>query len=294
MTLGSPATPKSIQSGLPFDLVVLDLDGTILDLYRHGPISQAVADAIAAVQAVGIPVTIATGRTLDYVREHIAHLGITTPVVTTQGAVIGDPVTGHILHATTIPLHLARQAAAWIDGQPYVTALYFNDDDGHIEIVQNRTGDDIDFLDHVFGFPRSIAAPFAPRLAAEDARPPLKFIVVEDFERFGVDLVPELTARFSPDLTITRTHPNLVEGTAHGVDKGAGVEQLCAHLGIDPKRALGIGDSDNDIPMLQAVGYAVAMGNSSAGVRAVAHREVPTVADDGVAVALRELILSKL
>jgi Cof subfamily protein (haloacid dehalogenase superfamily) len=239
-------------------------------------------------------VTIATGRTLDYVREHIAQLGIVTPVVTAQGAVMGDPVTGRILHESTLPLDLARQAAAWLDAQPYVAALYFNDDAGQIQIFQNRTGEDVAFLDHVFGFPRSLRAPFAPMLAGEEARRPLKFIVVEDFGRFGVDLVPELSARFCPDLTITRTHPNLVEGTAQGVDKGRGVEQLCAHLGIDPQRALGIGDSDNDIPMLQAVGYAVAMGNSSAGVRAVAQREVPSVAEDGVAVALQELILSKL
>src|SRR4051812_14219743 len=127
--------------GLPFDLVILDLDGTILDLYRHAPISAAVMDAIAAVQAAGIPVTIATGRTLDYVRQHITHLELTTPVVTTQGAVIGDPMTGQIIKETTIPLDLAPQAVAWIDSQPYVAALYFNDDSGHIHIYQNRQGD---------------------------------------------------------------------------------------------------------------------------------------------------------
>ncbi len=278
----------------PFDLVVLDLDGTILDLYRHAPISEAVASTIATVQAAGIPVTIATGRTLDYVRQHIVQLGITTPVVTTQGAVVGDPVTGQILRQTTIPLRLARQAIEWIDAQPYVTALYFNDDDGHIQIYQNRAGEDPEFLDHVFGFPRSIQTPFAPLLEAEAARSPLKFIVVEDRERYGVDLVAELKARFSPNLTITRTHPRLVEGTAHGIDKGLGVLHLCELLSINPQRVLAIGDSDNDIPMLEAVGFGVAMGNSTAGVVAAAQYTAPSVENDGVAVALQELVLSRL
>src|SRR5687768_17122773 len=119
-----PALPADAapQTDLrPFDLVVLDLDGTILDLYRHAPISEAVASAIAAVQAAGIPVTIATGRTLDYVGQHIVHLGITTAVVTTQGAVVGDPITGRILNQTTLPLNLARQAALWLDTHPYIT-----------------------------------------------------------------------------------------------------------------------------------------------------------------------------
>ena len=49
----------------PFDLVILDLDGTILDLYRAEQVSAAVQTAIAEVQAAGVPVTIGTGRTLD-------------------------------------------------------------------------------------------------------------------------------------------------------------------------------------------------------------------------------------
>ncbi len=291
---GLPAGALPSTGARPFDLVVLDLDGTILDLYRHAPISEAVAATIAAVQAAGIPVTIATGRTLDYVRQHIVQLGITTAVVTAQGAVVGDPLTGEILSETTLPLLVARQAIEWIDAQPYVTALYFNDKDGRIQIYQNRAGEDIEFLDHVFGFPRSIQPTFASLLALDAARPPLKFIVVEDRERDGVDLVAELKARFSPALTITRTHPRLVEGTAQGIDKGVGVLHLCQLLKIDPQRVLAIGDSDNDIPMLEAVGFGVAMGNSTPGVVAAAKYIAPSVEDDGVAVALQELILTRL
>jgi Cof subfamily protein (haloacid dehalogenase superfamily) len=278
----------------PFVLVVLYLDGTVQDLYHHAPVSAGVKSAIAAVQAEGIPVTIATGRTLDYIRQHMSELGVTAPVVTTQGAVVGDPVTGRILAETTIPLPLARQAAAWIDAQPFVTALYFHDDDGRIHIYQNREGEDKPFLDHVFGFPRELRASFTPMLADEAARAPLKFIVVEDFARFGIDVREELTARFSPQMTITRTHPQLVEGTAQGVDKGMGVLHLCEVLGVDPRRVLAIGDSDNDIPMLEAVGFGVAMGNSTPGVIAAAKYNAPSVQEDGVAVVLQELILDKL
>jgi Cof subfamily protein (haloacid dehalogenase superfamily) len=285
---------SSQRAARPFDLVVLDLDGTILDLYQHTAVSEAVISTIAAVQAAGIPVTIATGRTLDYVREHVAHLGIITPVVTAQGAVVGDPVTGDILDETVIPLPLARQAAAWIDAHHFTTALYFNDEEGHIQIYQNREGDDIAFLDHVFGFPRSVRALFAPLFEDDNAHPPLKFIVVEDFPRFGVDVLGELKSLFSPALTITRTHPLLVEGTAQGVDKGLGVRHLCELLKIDPQRVLAIGDSDNDIPMLEAAGFGVAMGNSTPGVVAAAKYHAPSVAEDGVAVALRELILRHL
>jgi Cof subfamily protein (haloacid dehalogenase superfamily) len=285
-----------VQTSLsrPFDLVVLDLDGTIQDLYHHKPISDAVTRAIAAVQAAGIAVTIATGRTLDYVRANLPHLGVTTPVVTTQGAVIGDPLTGKILYEASIPLALAREAAAWIDARLYVTALYFLDDEGHILIYQNRAGPEPDFYDYVFGLPRRMQARFADLLVGEVAHSPLKFIIVEDGAAERVELVGELRTRFRPALTITRTHPRLVEGTAQGIDKGAGVVRLCAMLGIDPARVLAIGDSDNDIPILKAVGCAVAMGNASPGVMAVADWVAPPVEEDGAAAALRELVLAPL
>ncbi len=279
---------------LPFDLVVLDLDGTILDLYHHRPISQVVQTTIAAVQAAGIPVTIATGRTLDYVRAHVAHLNIATPVVTTQGAVIGDPISGHILYEADIPLDLARQAVAWIDDRPYITALYFLDESGHIVIYQNHTGPEPEFYDHVFGAVRTIQPRFGDLLAGDDARPPLKFIIVEDQSSAGVDLIGDLRACFSPGLHISRTHPRLVEGTAQGIDKGAGVLRLCKLLDIDPARVLAIGDSDNDIPILAAVGMGIAMGNATPGVLAAAQWVAPPVEEDGAAVALKEWILNRL
>ncbi len=281
------------QNNSPFDLVILDLDGTILDLYHANGISARVQAAIAAVQAAGIPVTIGTGRTLDYVRQNLAHLPLTYPMVTMQGAVIGDPVTGKILAETDIPLLHARRIAQWVDASSYVTAFYFNDREGHTRVYQNRLPNNLadqTFYDHVFGAPRTLAPSFVDLLSASDVRPPLKFIVDNDLTQ-QPNLAPELEALFGAALNITRTHPRLVEGTALGVDKGQGVLRLCRLLGIDPQRVLVIGDNDNDIPMLQAVGYGVAMGNATAGVKAIAQWVAPSIGEDGAAVALEKLVL---
>lgn len=292
----------------PFDLVILDLDGTILDLYQPAPIAPAVQKAIAAVQAAGIPVTIGTGRTFEYVRQYVAPLRITTPVVTTQGAVIGDPRTGRVLDRVAMPLPLARRAAAWIDEHDYVTAFYFSDEEGRTHIVQNRNGPEEAFYDHVFGTPRTYQERLTALLADETVTRrwmPLKFLIVCDAVAddgqggYGDTeeedkIVAELEAALSPGLYITRTHPRLVEGTPQGADKGEGLRRLCRLLGIDPARVLAIGDSDNDIPMLETAGYAVAMGNASPGVRAVADWVAPSLSEDGVARALERLILAPL
>lgn len=149
---------------------------------------------------------------------------------------------------------------------------------------------DQEFHEHVFGAPRQIQPAFAELLLAADAQPPLKFMIDND-PQLTDDIVPALQTRFGNELHITRTHPRLVECTALGVDKGQGVRQLCAILGIDPQRVLAIGDNDNDISMLATVGFGVAMGNATPGVKAVAQWVAPSVGEDGAAVALERWIL---
>lgn len=279
-----------LKQGKPaVDLVIVDLDGTIIHPYKQADISPRVIQAIAAVQAAGIPVTIATGRTLEYVRAHIRGLDITLPVVTAQGAVMGDPVTGEVLQETDLPMAEARRMAAWIDARNPVAALYFSNRDGSMRIVKNRDGHLLDFEQYAMGLPSAMLPRLAQALPDASSHPPIKIMLLNDpatEEDYGI----QLKQAFEPALTIIRTHPILVEATAAGVDKGQGVRDLCARIGVDPARVMAIGDSDNDIPMLEAVGFAVAMGNASPGVLAVSDWVAPHVDDDGAAVALETWI----
>ncbi len=58
-----------------------------------------------------------------------------------------------------------------------------------------------------------------------------------------------------------------LEMTAEGVSKAAGLKFLSDYLGIPAARTAGIGDSGNDRPMLETVGFSVAMGNASEDIR---------------------------
>ncbi len=283
--------PSSRQR--PFDLVILDLDGTILNPYEQSGISAAVAAAIRDVQAAGVPVTIATGRTLDFVVEHLAPLGITTPVVTTQGAVLGDPVSGHILREWWLPAADAHALATWADESERISAFFFTDDAGHIHICQNIDLGRSDFYDHVMGSPREIVGPLRPLLAAKGERAPVKYMLLSDVAD-EPHMPSQLQNHFGAGVTMSRTHPLLVEATAAGVDKGESVRHLLAHLAVDPARVLAIGDNENDLPVLKLVGMPVAMGNATASVRAQARWIAPTIDEDGAAVAMRRFVLGEV
>jgi Cof subfamily protein (haloacid dehalogenase superfamily) len=281
----------------PFDLVILDLDGTILDPFKRATISPGVQAAIADVQAAGVPLTIGTGRTLDYLRHQFpGDLQLAYPAVTTQGAVIGDPRNGRVLVEQDLPLADARALAEWVDGASFMTAFYFLNKDGSAHAYRNRVGatpEEEELLHHLLGQPFSYCEKFSPLLAAADAHAPIKVITYDDPTKSGRDLLVEMGQRFAPGLSVIRTHIWLVEATAPGVDKGSALRKLCQILDVDPKRVLAIGDSENDIPMMQAAGFAIAMGNATEHVKAVADWIAPTIDEDGAAVALRRWVLGE-
>lgn len=64
--------------------------------------------------------------------------------------------------------------------------------------------------------------------------------------------------------------------------KGAGIGKILEYYGFDKAEAVAFGDGNNDIEMLQAVGDAVAMGNASDELKAVATEVCRPVTEDGV------------
>lgn len=273
-----------------FDLVVMDLDGTLIDQNRAETPSAAVIEAVAAVQACGVPVTVATGRILHYVRDFVRPMNLSGLGVTTQGAVVGDVATGQIVEEYPLPEDDAREIAAWADLNRRAGALYFNDDSGYTHICQNFELGDKELFDHVIGRQREIVGPLTHLLHGPFSRPPVKFMLISNADQ-EPEIVDHLQARFGARLTVTRTHPWLVEMTRRGVDKGSGLRRLCRLIDVDPARVLAIGDNDNDIPLLEAAGFGVGMANGTPGLKAVADWLAPSVAEDGAAVALRRWVL---
>ena len=76
-----------------------------------------------------------------------------------------------------------------------------------------------------------------------------------------------------------------------GVDKGRGIELICQHLGVQIEDTIAFGDSMNDAAMLKRAGVAIAMGNASDEVKALADIVCEDVDHDGVALELHRMSL---
>jgi hypothetical protein len=80
-----------------------------------------------------------------------------------------------------------------------------------------------------------------------------------------------------------------LEISEKGTDKGSALKVICKHLGIDIENTIAFGDGENDIPLLEAAGTGVAMGNSEAPLLKHADYIAKTNNENGVGEILCKL-----
>lgn len=83
------------------------------------------------------------------------------------------------------------------------------------------------------------------------------------------------------------------EGILHGNSKASGMEKALKAVGIPREDSVGMGDSANDISMLEYAGLGIAMGNADEKTKQAADVMTKTCREDGVAWAIRHYILGE-
>jgi Cof subfamily protein (haloacid dehalogenase superfamily) len=262
-------------------LVAFDVDGTLVG--RDLAISKGVLGAVARMLEGGTAGCLVTGRmyraTLPFARE----LGLQTPIICYQGAAIIDPSTDDVLAHTALANELVRELISLTERDGMHLQLYRNDE--YYCESRNRFSDLYASL--------SLTQPvIVPSLREAFAFSPATKAVVIAEQADAAKYAEKLRRHFAARANVTRSLPEFVEVLDAGVDKGAALRFVAARLGVTMDRTLAIGDSWNDAPLLQAAGFAVAMGSAPPELRAVADAVVADLAHDGVVEALEKYVLA--
>lgn len=91
-------------------------------------------------------------------------------------------------------------------------------------------------------------------------------------------------------LELTNSHPSNIEVNPAGVSKAAALEKVCALLNITLDNVMAVGDSLNDLTMIEQAGIGVAMGNAQDAIKEAADYITETNNHDGVAQAIKRWI----
>ena len=247
-----------------FKALIIDLDGTLIGPNER--ISPPVADAIRKVSNK-IGVSIATGREIGDVIKYAGELGLTWPQISDNGAVIIDPVSRQNLwSAPILGEELSRRVM-----RPIIESGYNF------------------FVTHPGGGVRDLA---------DLDRWDLIRVSALDLDENAADSMIEMTSDES-ELELVKVwlpYNQLwaVDFTRKGVNKGSALEALCALMKIDPSQTIAVGDSFNDVPLMETAGIGIAMGNAPTAVREAATYSVPPVERDGLALAIERRVIPLL
>jgi hypothetical protein len=89
-------------------------------------------------------------------------------------------------------------------------------------------------------------------------------------------------AELSGDFDFLEHEGNVVEIIPKGTSKATGIAWLCDYLGVDRDHTYAVGDSVNDLDMLEFAGHGIAMGNGTAPAKEAAEYVTADIHDDGI------------
>ncbi len=261
-------------------LFVTDLDGTLLPSGAEVP-RRNIEAAQRAVRA-GVTVTIATGRMYRAALPVARALGVDVPIITYNGAVIKS-VSGKVYDENFLPPDVVGEvlsfcrARAWHVQLYADDVLYFAEHDAYAEAYEENQA----LRGETVGW---------DGLAAH-AEHVAKLLVISDGAEQTAERVAALNEAFGGRVQAMRSNPAYTEVVVPGVTKASALRKLASMLSVPLDAVMAIGDSNNDLPMLQAAGHSVAMGNALPEVKAVCEFSVGTCEEGGFAEAIERYVL---
>ncbi len=263
-------------------LLIADVDGTMVT--RDKALTARTCEAVAQLRASGVMFTITSGRPPRGLATLIAPLKLTAPLAGFNGGVYVKPDLTTVLAQRTIPPAVARQAVdyllqAGLDVWVYQGADWFIRRPDAFRVARERSN---------VGFDPIVIEDLHGVLDA-----PIKIVGVSEDKALVARCEAELSERLGSDASAARSTPFYLDVTHPEANKGMVVREASRLLQLPLDQIATIGDMPNDIPMMNAAGLGIAMGNASAEVQRVARHVTRTNDEDGFAYAVESFILGE-
>ena len=249
---------------MKYKALIIDLDGTVVPSREDGMPSERVIKAIIEAKKY-VTVSAATGRSYYACEMVFKLLQIEDLSVIEGGSEIRNSKTGKIIFSKSLSVKNIEDIIETC--APFGYKLQHRDKNNYI---------------------------FYEKL--EDAEKPTNLILIEAVKK--EDTVKILEALMLVPGVAAHHTTSWLEGdvwdihiTNEEATKKHAIEKLLKMLKVKKEEVIGIGDSFNDLPLLNSVGLKIVVGNAPEELRKIADYIAPSLEEDGVADAIEKFIL---
>ena len=238
-----------------YKLIISDMDGTVVDHAADAMPSSRVCAAIKLCVDGGGLFAIATGRPYELVKPVVEHLGVQAYCICDNGAVIIDSLTDKAIWEATLDSTIIEETQRLLGTDTNLSISYASDGNSIRKIG-------------IFGISLEEATQLKSELSSK-----LKDVVIA----FATSHTPNAIDLYISNENATKAHA---------------AKELQQLLLVQASESIGIGDSFNDQPLLEACGLAIAMGNAIPEIKAMADVVVPSLEEDGLAYTIETYLLN--
>lgn len=268
-------------------LVAIDLDGTLL--HDDCTISQYTKNIIEEASRNDIIVVPTSGRSFRNIKEQVKGIEGIKYCICSNGSIVGRLDTEEVLYNHKIPVETAYEIYKEIKRRGGFVQIYSDTE----AFVENDVRHIIYESDLPEEFCDNLLATDIPILSAEllikrGLMQVNKFHVV-----FSDSKEMESFAEYCKAIEgILVTYPSdyNMEIFAHGCNKDKGIRVICQNCGIDREDTIAIGDSDNDVAMIQYANIGIAVDNAMDVLKDAADYITKSNNEDGPAIVLEKIL----
>lgn len=258
-------------------LIVSDFDGTLAN--SQNEVGKENIQAINRYVSDGGIFAVCTGRILPSILPRVRGIGLKGLVIACQGSVVADIESGKIIRNIKLDSVQTAHVCAELEAiganvQAFTDEGFYTDIPAEAEslkLYESITGINAKHVDmpvSSYILQHNISCHKVATLIAYEEQ---------------AELFKKLTAIFKDEFEVTCSAKVLIEITPVGENKGTALEFLADHYGVPKALTCAVGDNLNDLSMIKAAGYGVAVGNASPALKEQA--KYITVTNDNNAVA---------
>jgi Cof subfamily protein (haloacid dehalogenase superfamily) len=268
-----------------YRLLALNIDGTLLQ--SNGRLHKSTKDAVEYVQQKGIVVSIVTSRSFPSAKKVARALKIKTPLVTHQGAYIASLQDAPI-YVKRLTEEITYDIVCFLEVLPCQIRLVHEQFSlaNKLKLNNNLLVRTVFTSGDPVLYSQQFVSSLSEHLHGQPITPP-KIEVYFEEKKDLQDTKIALSKMFS-EIEIIELDPLRLDIVPIGCSKLSGLAYLGRQLGIGLHEMVVIGDGLDDVPMIEAAGLGVAMGNADFPVKRAADWITRSENEHGVAYMVKE------